>query len=152
MKLAEALILRADTQKRITEIRQRAVRNAKVQEGSRPSEDPQALLTQLREMYTQLTSLIQRINRTNTVTPFDEAMSMADALAVRDTMGGRQAMLRELAQASTPTQDRFTRTEIRFESVMDAGALQQEADQLARQRRELDTRVQELNWLTDLVE
>jgi len=151
MKLAEALILRADTQKRITEIRQRAVRNAKVQEGSRPSEDPQALLTQLREMYAQLTSLIQRINRTNTVTPFDETLSMADALAVRDTMGGRQAMLRELAQASTPSQDRFTRTEIRFESVMDAGALQKEADQLARQRRELDTRVQELNWLTDLV-
>ncbi|MBP7960685.1 MAG: DIP1984 family protein [Caldilineaceae bacterium] len=151
MKLAEALILRADTQKRIVEIRQRAVRNAKVQEGSHPSEDPQALLTQLREMYTQLTSLIQRINRTNTVTSFDETLSMADALAVRDTMGSRQAMLRELAQASTPSQDRFTRTEIRFESVLDAGALQQEADQLARQRRELDTRVQELNWLTDLV-
>ena len=111
MKLAEALILRADTQKRIAELRKRASQNAKVQEGSRPSEDPQALMTQLRELYTQLTGLVQRINRTNTTTAFDDTLSMADALAVRDTLGAQQGMLREMAQAAVPTQDRFTRTE-----------------------------------------
>ncbi len=152
MKLAEALILRADTQKRIAELRKRASQNAKVQEGSRPSEDPQALLTQLRELYTQLTGLVQHINRTNTTTAFDDTLSMADALAVRDTLGAQQGMLREMAQAAIPTQDRFTRTELRYESVLDAAALQREADTLARQRRELDTRIQELNWLTELIE
>ncbi|HRJ41607.1 MAG: DIP1984 family protein [Caldilineaceae bacterium] len=152
MKLAEALILRADTQKRITELRQRATRNAKVQEGSRPSEDPLALLAQVRDMYTQLTALVQRINRTNTATAFDSSLSMADALAVRDSMGAQQGMLREIAQAAVPTQERFTRTELRYESTVDAAALQGEADDLARRRRELDTRIQELNWLTELIE
>ena len=152
MKLAEALILRADTQKRIAELRKRASQNAKVQEGSRPSEDPQALMTQLRELYTQLTGLVQRINRTNTTTAFDDTLSMADALAVRDMLGAQQGMLREMAQAAVPTQDRFTRTELRYESALDAAALQREADDLARQRRELDTRIKEMNWLTELIE
>jgi len=152
MKLAEALILRADTQKRITQLRHRIVGNAKVQEGSRPAEDPQALLAQVREMYGQLTTLVQRINRTNTATAFDDSLSMADALAVRDTLGAQQGMLREAAQAALPVQDRYTRTELRYDSVLDAAALQQEADDLARRRRELDTRIQELNWLTELIE
>lgn len=152
MRLAEALILRADTQKRIAELRKRASQNAKVQEGSRPSEDPQALLSQLRELYTQLTGLVQRINRTNTTTAFDDTLTMADALAVRDTLGAQQGMLRETAEAAVPTQERYTHTELRYESVLDAAALQREADDLARQRRELDTRIQELNWLTELIE
>lgn len=152
MKLAEALILRADTQKRIADLRQRANRNAKVQEGSQPSEDPTALVAQLRELYAQMTTLIQRINRTNMETAFDGELSLADALAQRDTLGAQQAMYRELAVAAVPTQDRYTRTELRYESVLDAAALQREADNLSRQRRELDTRIQELNWLTELNE
>lgn len=152
MKLAEALILRADTQKRIADLRQRANRNAKVQEGSQPSEDPTALVAQLRELYAQMTTLIQRINRTNMETAFDGERSLADALAQRDTLGAQQAMYRELAVAAVPTQDRYIRTELRYESVLDAAALQREADNLSRQRRELDTRIQELNWLTELNE
>ena len=36
MKLAEALIQRADCQKRIAQLRQRLTRSAKVQEGEQP--------------------------------------------------------------------------------------------------------------------
>lgn len=44
MKLAEVLILRADCQKRIDQLRQRLLRSAKVQEGEQPPENPQQLL------------------------------------------------------------------------------------------------------------
>ena len=40
MKLAEALILRADCQRHIEQLKQRLLRNVKVQEGDKPSEDP----------------------------------------------------------------------------------------------------------------
>ncbi len=38
MKLAEALVLRADYQKRITQLKQRLLLVARVQEGDRPAE------------------------------------------------------------------------------------------------------------------
>ena len=44
MKLAEALILRADSQKRFEQLKQRVVRSAKVQEGDEPPENPRDLL------------------------------------------------------------------------------------------------------------
>jgi hypothetical protein len=40
MKLAEALILRADCQKRIAQLKSRLLVNAKVQEGDAPAGDP----------------------------------------------------------------------------------------------------------------
>jgi hypothetical protein len=47
MKLAEALILRADCQKRIAQLKSRLLVNAKVQEGDTPAETPQELITEL---------------------------------------------------------------------------------------------------------
>ena len=49
MKLAEALSLRADLQKRLAQLKVRLVNNAKVQEGELPSEAPEDLLTELDE-------------------------------------------------------------------------------------------------------
>jgi hypothetical protein len=47
MKLSEALALRADTQKRIMQRRERLRAGALVQEGETPPEDPQELLAEL---------------------------------------------------------------------------------------------------------
>lgn len=46
MKLAEALILRADYQKRLAQLRERIKANARVQEGESPAEEPQALIAE----------------------------------------------------------------------------------------------------------
>lgn len=40
MKLAEALNLRADVSKRLSQLSERLTANAKVQEGDSPAEDP----------------------------------------------------------------------------------------------------------------
>jgi hypothetical protein len=152
MKLAEALILRADVQKRLEQMKQRLLRVVKIQEGDNPAEDPQALMAQMEQLYAQWTDLVQRINRTNVATAFDGEMSLADALAVRDHLGGRQAMYRDVAQMATVVYERFMRSEVRYQSTVEVGAVQRQADDLAAERRELDTRIQELNWTTELVE
>jgi len=54
MKLAEALILRSDLQKRIEQLRHRLTNNAKVQEGDAPAEKPEALLKELEGSATEL--------------------------------------------------------------------------------------------------
>jgi hypothetical protein len=61
-------------------------------------------------------------------------------------------MLVELADGAVQPRDRFTRTELRYESAVDVRALRQAADDVARRLRELDTRIQQVNWATELQE
>lgn len=152
MKLAEALIQRADYQKRIEQLRQRLNQNVQVQEGDRPAEDPRALLAEIERISAELLALIQRINQTNATTLMDGGeMSIADAIALRDILKLRHGIYSATAGAAIIRQDRYSRSEIRYESTIDAGELQQKADDLAQQYRELDTRIQALNWQTDLL-
>jgi hypothetical protein len=46
MKVAEALALRADLQRRLEQLKQRLVKNARVQEGDQPEEAPEQLQTE----------------------------------------------------------------------------------------------------------
>ncbi|MGH2812864.1 MAG: DIP1984 family protein [Actinomycetota bacterium] len=152
MKVAEALILRADYQKRLEQLRQRLLRNAKVQEGNAPGEEPQHLLAELEQVAADLAILIQRINATNAATQLEGGQTIAAAIAERDLLRLRAAVYREMAQAATVTQDRYTKSEVKFKSTVDIAAVQQRADDLARQHRELDTRIQAANWQFDLRE
>jgi len=90
MKLAEALVLRADYQKRIDQLKARVLRNAKVQDGDRPAEAPAELVAQIEEIAAALERLVQRINRTNAVTRLDGAVTVADMLARRDMLAARR--------------------------------------------------------------
>ncbi len=152
MKLAEALILRADTQKRIEQLKQRLLRNAKVQEGDRPAEDPQAMLAELETASATLTGLVQRINRTNAVTELAAGQSLSDALAVRDSLGLRQSIYKSLASEATVTLNRYSASEVKFSSTVEVAAIQRLADDLALEHRNLDTRIQELNWQVELLD
>ena len=151
MKLAEALILRADCKKRFEQLKARALRGAKVQEGDEPAERPDELLRELERVAAELADLIKRINRTNTATAFADGKSVSDALAERDVLSLRRGLYADLAATAAVTQDRYTRTEVKYVSTINIAAAQQRADELARAYRELDARVQELNWQTELL-
>lgn len=155
VKLAEALILRADYQKRVEQLRQRLLRNARVQEGDEPPEEPRALLAELEDLSNRLTILIQRINHTNSASTIEvdgRPMTLTNALAVRDTLRLRQSVYRDLANSASANQTRYSNSEIKFRSTVDVAEVQARADDLARQYRELDTKIQESNWLVTLVE
>ena len=79
MKLAEGLILRADLQKRMEQIRSRLYNNVLVQEGELPSEDPDLLLKEFLSLQKELTDIIKSINRTNNATLFNDSMSLPSA-------------------------------------------------------------------------
>lgn len=150
MKLAEALINRADAQKRAAQLRDRLNRSARVQEGDAPPEDPAVLLAELDRTVDSLTSLIQRINRTNAATPFGNGV-LTDALAERDRLALKRSVLISVIEAATQNQFRYGRSEIRYIATVDVGDLQRQADDLARAYRELDSAIQQANWLVDLV-
>jgi hypothetical protein len=152
MKLAEALILRADCQKRFEQLKARILRNAKVQEGDRPAENPQELVAELERVTRELADLVRRINRTNSATQFQDGLTVSDALAERDVLARRRALYGDLAQAASVTQDRYMRTELKYLSTVNVAETQKQADALAKAYRDLDARIQELNWQTELVE
>jgi methyl-accepting chemotaxis protein len=151
MKIAEALALRADLQRRLEQLKQRLVKNARIQEGDAPEEDPTELQSELEKLARELTLLIQRINRTNAATRFGTGM-LADSLAERDVLKIRYNAYRELASAASTSQGRTTRSEVKYISTVSVAAIQRKADDLAREYRELDTRVQEADWLTTLLD
>lgn len=154
MKLAEALIIRADARTRIQQVQARLGRNLSVQEGETASENPQDLFVELDRAVDEFTTLVKQINRTNASTEFASGITLTDALANRDALSTRHsAMMSVIHQASSAAQQtRYSRTEIRQVITVDIADLQKRADDLARQYRELDTAIQQMNWQVDLIE
>ncbi len=152
MRLAEALILRADCQKRFEQLKQRIMGNAKVQEGDEPTEDPKQLIEEMETVAGELLRLIQRINKTNSATVYQEGKSLSDALAERDVIMLRRGVYGDLAKAASVVQARTSRSEIKFKSAISVPDTQRQIDVLSKAFRELDSGIQELNWKTELVE
>lgn len=148
--LGEALTLRADMQRRLSELRTRLLASAQVQEGETPAEEPQALLAEFEQTAAQLQKLIARINRTNLGVAIATGESLTDAIARRDVLSLRYAMHRELAAAASQRPERYSLREIKLEATVDVAALRQTTDALARERRELDVALQAANWSTSL--
>ena len=149
MKLAEALLLRADLQKRIEQIESRLLRNAKVQEGETPAEDPQALLAELSDLVRQLETLMRRINQTNAALT-DAGETMTALLARRDCLRLYVQALRRFCAEASGTVMRGTRSEVVVRSAVDVRRLQKTIDDTSKALRELDLRIQGLNWTAEL--
>ena len=152
MKLAEALISRADHQRRLERLKLRLLRIAKVQEGDKPAEKPADLLKEIERLSESLVRLIQRINETNSSTMLEAGQTITDAIAIRDILKLRYNVYIELAKAAAITQGRTTKSEVKFKSTVEIVEIQKKADELAKEYRKLDTKIQEANWLTDLKE
>ena len=94
MKLATALLQRADLQKRLAEINNRMKNNAKVQEGEQPSEKPSELLKELDALLLQLEDLVTRINLTNSKTVLEDGRSITALIAHRDMLGKNEDVIK----------------------------------------------------------
>lgn len=155
MKLAEALLLRADATKRIRELQARLQRSARVQEGDTAPENPLELMDELTRTVAELTRLVKQINRTNAQTPFDESRTLTDALADRDALTTEYgALIGTINHATGAGQQQYgyPPSPIKQFRAIDVADVQKRADDLARQRRDLDTRIQASNWTVDLIE
>ncbi|PQZ93635.1 hypothetical protein CQ018_08195 [Arthrobacter sp. MYb227] len=150
MKLAEALAHRADMSTRMSQLAARIEQNVLVQEGEQPAEDPLALLVEHDRLANDLRELILRINTTNLEVSIPGHQNMTDALAHRDVLRLQVRLRQSVAQRASARFDRSTRSELRYVSIVDVPLVRTEADELSAQLRELDTRIQEANWLNDL--
>jgi hypothetical protein len=151
MKLGEALTLRSQLQTRFQLLRERLKVSAVVQEGEKPPEDPNALLAELEAVAGEIEKLMAQINKTNLATSLADGRTLTDALAHRDHLGLLQSALHQVAETASAAQARYGKAEIRIIRTVEVANLRQRADELAKERRELDARIQEANWQTELM-
>jgi hypothetical protein len=150
MKLAEALSIRKDLQKRIQQLGQRIQYNVKVQEGDEPKEQPKELMTELDDCLTKLQDIIWHINATNMQTTNSEGRTLTELMAQKDVLTMRIGTLRSVFDTASSGQDRYSRSEIKMVTVIDVKALGKQIDEYSAQLRKLDIEIQSLNFQTEL--
>lgn len=150
MKLSEALIIRSDLQKRVEQIRARLIANAKVQEGDKTVENPIEILAELNQTLSELENIIARINLTNSKV-FDGKKTMTELLAERDVLMIKIKIKQEFLTTARNKIDRYSNKEIKIFSSVDVKEEQTKLDQLSKELRELDVKIQSLNWQSDLI-
>lgn len=150
MKLAEALLLRSECQKKIESLQSRILANLKVQEEDRPHENPQELLKEAFELNDQLCALVKQINARNNIAALPNGTVLSEALADRDMLMKKRSLLAAIAAKANERDYRLTHTEVKMRVTLPIGELQKQIDSLSRSFRELDTQIQAVNWTVDL--
>ena len=157
MKLAEALLLRADRNRTLEQLKQRIQASARYQEGENPPEEARDLVAAASAVLDELEILIRNINRTNSGTVMADGRTVTDALAERDVLRLRYSMLKVSVDAASGASQqvgfiRATRSELKYMRALDVKDLRQQASDVARRARELDARIQQVNWTAELQE
>ena len=152
MKLAEALILRADFLKRFRQLKERLLAVIKLQEGDDPAENPQELIKELESVAQEFTGLIKKINKTNSTVKFEKGKTISDALAERDILKLRRQMYEEMIEKTKIEPDRYSRSEVKFVVTVNVSKTYRLIENLSKAYRELDSKLQQFNWVTDLIE
>lgn len=152
MKLAEALLLRADVKKKLASLQSRAPKYAFVQEGDRPAEEPTELLAEADEAAETLRRLVFRINKTNLAAALPDGRSLTEGLAARDSLVERHRTLSLMIDACTRAPERHGVKEIRWVATVSVATLQKQSDEVARTIRETNVAIQEAGWRVELVD
>lgn len=150
MKLAEALALRADLQKRVAQLKLRIKNVAKVQEGDKPAEDPEKMMAEFNDCLLQLEELIVRINKTNQETTLFDGQTLTEKITHRDILTKKVSALTDICNYLSERTDRYGRQEIKYVNTMDASKLRKQADECSKRLRETDMEIQAANWTVEL--
>jgi ABC-type phosphate transport system auxiliary subunit len=150
MKLAEALLIRADQKKKLLSLRERIGQNVRAQEGETPAEKVDDLIAQAFALLKEQQALALQIDRANAKGKLADGRPLADALAERETLAQQHALLIAAVDAAQKKADRYSYREIKWVVQIKIAAVQKQADDLSAKLRELNARIQETNWQIDI--
>ena len=150
MKLAEALLIRADLKKKIASLRERIARNAILQEGEEPKEKVDVLLAEAISTLQEQQQLVRAINTANDAAKTADGRFLADLLAQRATWIAQHSLLISTIAATHKDVDRYSQREIKWVPQVQVATLQKQADDLSRNIREINVSIQAANWHIDI--
>jgi len=150
MKLAEALLIRADQKKKLLSLRERIAQSVRAQEGETPAEKADDLIAQAFALLKEHQSLALQIDRANAKAKLADGRWLAEMLAERDTLVQQHSLLLAAIAATQQKADRYSYREIKWVVQIKVPAIQKQADDLSAKLRELNARIQETNWQVDI--
>ena len=150
MKLAEALILRSDLNKKIQSLKERLGRYSVVQQGDNPHEDPEDVYRQASGVTDSLKDLIIKIEASNQIAKIKDGRTIAVALAERDNLIIKHALVNSAIDGTKKEPDRYGVKEIKWVSTISVKDYQKRMDDYSKSIRDINVMIQEANWLYEL--
>ena len=150
MKLAEALIERKSLKGQIDQVVSRMKENTLIEEGGTPDEDIAELEKTYESLALRFLDLANRINNTNNHAMLDNKMTIAKAIIERDYLKSKITSYRAVKDSASNSARRGWQT-TKYIRLIDMASYQKMIDDLSRQFRELDTKIQGQNWNTELL-
>ena len=95
--------------------------------------------------------ITKRINKNNNESLFEDNITIADAICTRDTIKKKRNAIVAIIEEATIKVDRYSQSEVKFISTISIEQLQKQSDLLAKEFREIDMKIQEKNWTTELL-
>ena len=109
------------------------------------------LLLEFDDCNRQWEELVWRINKTNSLVMTEPSVSIADMIIKRDAIKQKINALYKLSAGATIELNRYSRSEIIHRSAISVPEIQNQINELSKDYREIDTKLQALNWNTDLL-
>ena len=81
-------------------------------------------------------------------------MTLADALAIRETLKIKHDTYNSLGKAATITYSHYCQSELtlKLQGTVEVSEIRKEVHEIARAFRKIDMQIQEKNWAVELVE
>ena len=125
-----------------------------VEEGSKPAEDPEALLNRHLSVSEQLESITIKITDTNQIESVSfggETFVLSKALAKREQLRHRVKFLRDLHESMiTGRRGIYYGNESKMVATLEPSKIEVQANRAASSLRELNSIIQEKNWTTNI--
>ena len=150
MKMAEALMLRSDLQKKLESLKVRVESNATKPEGKNAVEDPTELLKEAQETIQEISKLVSCINRTNVQYTLADGTTLATALEERDQLKRLHSIISAALNAAQPKDRVFDNGNNHFEPAFDLKAFRRQAAEVAQRIRERNAVIQQANWTVEM--
>ena len=107
-------------------------------------------VAELDALLARLEELVTRINLTNSAT-YADGVPLTALLSRRDALRLRVSTMRSFLDCASQKTDRYARSEIKVYSTVPVAELQKQVDSYSKELREVDEKIQELNWTTELL-
>lgn len=150
MKLAEALLLRRDLEAKLNSLKQDTLTNALIQEGDILDISMDELIQDYQKENEEFSQLVVKINQRNaTATLYESDKLIVEALEERESLRRLHKFFTDTIETANDIR-RFGRNEIRMVRTVDTKELTRKMNDVSKKLRELDSKIQQTNWLVDL--
>jgi hypothetical protein len=80
----------------------------------------------------------------------EDGTMLSDAILKKDMLNYLHLSFRNIADKAIPAHERYSAREIKMVPTIDIPAIRKQADEIAKEYRQLDIKIQEVNWKTEM--